>query len=187
MRRILYISSSRHADPTEDVTAFIEGARARNAANDVTGVLIFAEGTYMQLLEGPSQAVEATMERVTADQRHKGVIVLMDRQVESRLFADWSMGWRALARDHPLSDQVKRITTAKDITFQRKGDGALTDAMLRTLLSEVSKIDPTETTPTEGGSSATDMAATPERPAENAADSAPDATSGSNTSGRIAI
>jgi hypothetical protein len=45
-------------------------ARAKNAQAGLTGALIVRADLYMQLLEGPREAVTATLARIIADDRH---------------------------------------------------------------------------------------------------------------------
>ncbi len=66
-------------------------ARRLNPENDVTGALICRADLYLQLLEGPSEAVEATFARITKDDRHVEVQHLVSRPIETRLFPDWAM------------------------------------------------------------------------------------------------
>lgn len=66
-------------------------ARRLNPENDVTGALICRADLYLQLLEGPSEAVEATFARITKDDRHVEVQRLVTRPIEARLFPNWAM------------------------------------------------------------------------------------------------
>ena len=54
----------------------------------------------MQFLEGPKEQVLEVMNKVKADPRHRGVIVLLQEEHEGREFEEWSMGFKKLhARD----------------------------------------------------------------------------------------
>ena len=73
------------------LNGILSDARRLNPANDVTGALICRADLYLQLLEGPEAAVEATYERITKDDRHLEVQRLVSRPIEKRLFPDWAM------------------------------------------------------------------------------------------------
>jgi hypothetical protein len=66
-------------------------ARRCNARDGITGALIVREDLYLQLLEGPPDAVEAAYGRIARDDRHVDVRPLTRREVTQRLFPDWSM------------------------------------------------------------------------------------------------
>lgn len=76
---------------TSTLNGILSDARRLNPENDVTGALICRGDLYLQLLEGPEQAVEATYGRILRDDRHVEVQRLVTRQVEQRLFPDWAM------------------------------------------------------------------------------------------------
>lgn len=66
-------------------------ARRCNARDGITGLLICRADLYLQLLEGPPDAVEATYRRIVADDRHVEARLLTRRHVQGRLFPDWAM------------------------------------------------------------------------------------------------
>jgi hypothetical protein len=73
------------------LNGILSDARRLNPANDVTGALICRADLYLQLLEGPKDAVEATFTRIARDDRHLEVERLVCRPIEERLFAAWAM------------------------------------------------------------------------------------------------
>lgn len=95
--RVLYCS--RNAIPgtvqamAADVRAILAASRANNARDGITGGLLFSEGCFAQVLEGPAAAVEGTFERIQCDPRHGDVTVLQAGPVATRDFPDWSMGF----------------------------------------------------------------------------------------------
>ncbi len=66
-------------------------SRARNARDDITGTLICRGDMYLQLIEGPPDAIAATFARISADDRHVEVDLLVSRPVSTRLFPKWAM------------------------------------------------------------------------------------------------
>ena len=63
--------------------------RARNNQRDnLTGALVFSDGIFMQVLEGPSKAIDATLARIMEDRRHRSLRILRRETSDSRLFPD---------------------------------------------------------------------------------------------------
>jgi hypothetical protein len=92
MKQLLYASNT-HRDVSDAVLEDILAAsRRNNAACDVTGVLLYSEGGFMQVLEGEDAAVAATYARICADKRHWNTMVLLNRDAP-RAFGAWSMGF----------------------------------------------------------------------------------------------
>jgi hypothetical protein len=71
----------------------MENSRRRNHACDVTGLLLYLSGNFIQLLEGSREDVLSTFTRIKADTRHRGINTLLDENCENRDFKDWSMGF----------------------------------------------------------------------------------------------
>ena len=84
------------------LTGILFDARRCNTRDGITGALICRDDLFLQLLEGPETAVEATFARIAADDRHIEVRQLTRRMIgeNDRMFAAWAM------RDDPAASWV---------------------------------------------------------------------------------
>ncbi|MFJ4221807.1 BLUF domain-containing protein [Curtobacterium luteum] len=73
----------------------LQRSRVANAEADVTGLLLFREHRFLQLLEGPESAVREKMSLIAEDPRHERVRVLLEEHVLVRQFPEWTMGYAA--------------------------------------------------------------------------------------------
>jgi hypothetical protein len=93
--RLVYCSSNtidtRQGDPVGEIANILAASRANNARDGVTGALIYSDGSFAQVLEGPLDVVQRTFERIQRDRRHGSVIVLEARHTEARIFGMWDM------------------------------------------------------------------------------------------------
>lgn len=96
MHQLVYISSASRKFTAPQLVELLELSRERNLACGVTGLLLFINGNFIQLLEGEKEAVHATFARIQADERHRGVNTLWDAPCEHRDFPDWTMGFETL-------------------------------------------------------------------------------------------
>ena len=108
MRQLLYVSSGVTGHPA-DMSTILTQSRRNNSAADITGLLYSDGKRFLQVLEGPAESVGTTFERIKRDPRHRAVVILSDRTVETREFGDWSMAHRAKgdAAD-AFDDQMRR-------------------------------------------------------------------------------
>jgi hypothetical protein len=90
--QLIYTSDVRDLGAGK-VTALLDQARRRNAADGVTGVLLLNHRHFVQCLEGPADVVCATFERIAADPRHARVTPVSLRGIAQRDFPDWSMAF----------------------------------------------------------------------------------------------
>ncbi len=66
-------------------------ARRCNARDGITGALICRHDIFLQLLEGPEDAVQNTFDRIAHDDRHLEMVRRVLRHVPDRMFGEWSM------------------------------------------------------------------------------------------------
>jgi hypothetical protein len=59
-------------------------------------MLLYKDGNFMQVLEGPYEVVTRLYSTISADPRHYGVLELIRQQIDERAFGSWSMGFRNL-------------------------------------------------------------------------------------------
>lgn len=89
--QLIYISEAVDKIERALVQDILSVAQANNIALGITGVLLATDRHFMQLLEGPKEAVLALCERIEMDQRHQNLRVLLEQPVSDRAFPDWSM------------------------------------------------------------------------------------------------
>jgi hypothetical protein len=90
MRQLIYRSQPFGFDNLM-LAGILAVARRNNPRNDITGALICRHDLYLQLIEGPSAAIEALYARLLVDNRHTYVHVLLSEDVSERMFPTWAM------------------------------------------------------------------------------------------------
>lgn len=93
MFRLIYRSRSLVTMSAGDINNILDAARRRNAKDDITGLLIYHDRKFLQVLEGPKDRVMACYERVHRDPRHDRVLILLQEAVQTRAFSTWFMGY----------------------------------------------------------------------------------------------
>lgn len=97
LTRVVYLSSnSLELNPDEMIDAvndILSVSQQNNQAAGITGALIFNNGFFGQILEGPKTAVEETFERIQNDDRHHDVSLLDAKPIDTLSFESWSMGF----------------------------------------------------------------------------------------------
>lgn len=94
--RLVYVSAATVKFGKPELLALLNKARDNNQGLGISGLLLFRDGDFLQMLEGERSAVKRLFNVIERDPRHSGTIVLLEEEAESRLFADWSMGFRDL-------------------------------------------------------------------------------------------
>ncbi|MBU3616798.1 BLUF domain-containing protein [Polynucleobacter sp. JS-Polo-80-F4] len=82
----------------------LESARTFNQKNGVTGILLYDNQQFGQIMEGERTSVMRAWKRIQEDKRHHRVELLEIREITERNFPDWLLrfyGGETLTRDYP--------------------------------------------------------------------------------------
>lgn len=96
MRTITYVSSAKDFFSESELLDLLEISRANNAKFNITGLLLYKEGAFMQAIEGPEDAIFQLYKNICSDQSYHNVITLIDEPITERVFPDWYMGFASL-------------------------------------------------------------------------------------------
>lgn len=99
MLSLIYVSSSVREMNPEELMDILKVSRENNVVSDVTGLLLYKGGNFMQALEGPDDVVLALYEKIKKDPRHKDVSIISTEQIQKRQFSAWEMAFTNL--DNP--------------------------------------------------------------------------------------
>lgn len=133
MISLCYISTAVEPMSDESLNDILKTARAVNAQSDITGMLLYKDMSFLQVLEGESSVVKALYKKIEQDQRHTDVFTVFLEKIFTREFANWSMAFRNL--DGENMDNVEGYTQFMETgePFARDFFNELTPAK-RTLL-----------------------------------------------------
>lgn len=90
---LIYSSAAAHPFGRDDLTQLLTKARFKNDKLGVTGMLLYAEGSFFQVLEGSPDTVDALFDTIKNDERHSKVTVIIREPIAKRAFSNWTMGY----------------------------------------------------------------------------------------------
>ena len=99
---VAYVSSAYARLTTAELEALLINARTHNAEKQVTGALLYHDGSFFQYLEGPPVGVENVYARIRDSGLHHGLIDLLRCEIPSRRFGAWHMGFAHVPRSFLL-------------------------------------------------------------------------------------
>ncbi len=106
--RVLYQSKNCVELPAEklrgEIDRILATSRQNNRRDGITGALLFSEGWFAQVLEGPADTLESTFERIQCDERHQKVTVLQSGVIDAREFPEWSMAFTSTLAASPAGE-----------------------------------------------------------------------------------
>ena len=125
--------------PQEEIDRILLGACKRNLEQQITGVLVYHHGEFIQLLEGEKDAVLAVYnDFIVPDRRHTNVALDWTRSVAERSFPNWSMGFAGSAQltkagTPGLAKFLSKGTSGLDLSGPQSVGRTLLAAMYTTL------------------------------------------------------
>lgn len=95
---IAYVSRGRIPEDSLDreLRRIIDVSQSKNAEEEITGVLITTGCHFLQVLEGPIDAVRALTAKLLLDPRHSDMKVVDEYTIAERHYPDWSMRYAGL-------------------------------------------------------------------------------------------
>ena len=96
MIRIVYLSVATKMMSQEELLGLLEQSRKNNLKLEITGMLLYGDGSFLQILEGGRENVKNLYAKILIDERHKECILIDKSPIDERAFSAWSMGFKYL-------------------------------------------------------------------------------------------
>ncbi len=91
--QIIYASEAAPPMQKDDLEEILGRARRGNGAKGITGALVYAEGRFLQILEGEKVQLQELMLKIRRDVRHEAIVVLQEHEIPSAVFGGWKMAY----------------------------------------------------------------------------------------------
>jgi hypothetical protein len=90
---LVYTSTASRPLSKIDLEHILDEARKRNLEEQVTGLLLFTDGKFMQYLEGPETSVLKIFDIIQKSSLHREIVEVSRQPVAVREYGDWSMAF----------------------------------------------------------------------------------------------
>ena len=90
---LCYVSSAKETLSSNDLEHLFSVNKRNNTDLNVSGILIYSDGNFLQILEGEEQKIQNLFHKISQDARHNNIIKLIDTSIESRVFDDYEHGF----------------------------------------------------------------------------------------------
>jgi hypothetical protein len=108
----------------DGLSDLLNDARLQNERSGITGMLLYQQDTFLQMLEGEEDDVRALYMKLLQDKRHKGLRIVLEGQTDKRIFDNWSMGFVNMdkAGEYPEYEQYIESQLTLDAFMDGKHD-----------------------------------------------------------------
>lgn len=87
----------------DDLKKILEKSREKNQRINVTGMLLYLDPYFIQVLEGERETLEKIFSAISQDSRHNKVSIIYRQPLDKRYFSNWSMGFNKI-RDQDVEN-----------------------------------------------------------------------------------
>ncbi|MBZ9728396.1 BLUF domain-containing protein [Salegentibacter sp. JZCK2] len=93
---ICYVSTVNPALSETEIQKALEFSKNWNNDNGITGILLYSEGNFFQVLEGGEQLLKDLFCRIKADERHNNIIPIFQKQIPGTKFETYEADFISL-------------------------------------------------------------------------------------------
>jgi hypothetical protein len=113
LHTLVYTSVTQQKIQDDTLKDILEKSRQKNASQGITGMLLYMDPYFIQVLEGEEAIISAAFDKIKQDARHHKVSILYKQPIAERSFSQWSMGFNKVAQEQigdieGLSDYLQR-------------------------------------------------------------------------------
>jgi hypothetical protein len=91
MFELIYVSTAAKRMTKDNLQAIMLESIRHNSDHNITGILLYDQGSFCQVLEGDKKDVLSIFKKIKSDKRHFNVITISEQDIQYREFSSWSM------------------------------------------------------------------------------------------------
>jgi hypothetical protein len=93
---LVYASLANENFSDDQLKALLKKAREKNASLDITGMLLYRDGFFLQVLEGEESQLDNLFKVISNDNRHRDALIIYKKTLKERVFSSWTMGFNKI-------------------------------------------------------------------------------------------
>jgi ABC-type tungstate transport system permease subunit len=86
---LIFVSAEKHPMGSRDLEQLFRTSHTNNSRRNVTGALLYADGSFMELLEGEKSVIDKLFRKIEQDARHHFVMLIDRSPLQEREFSSW--------------------------------------------------------------------------------------------------
>ncbi|WP_424494936.1 BLUF domain-containing protein [Salinimicrobium sp. GXAS 041] len=110
---ICYVSTAVPGLDINQIQEILDVSERNNNLKNITGILLFSEGNFFQVLEGDKEVLDQLYEVIRQDKRHHSLLKILQKEVEEPQFESYICSFSA-ANATNKSTEVKSYLAEVD-------------------------------------------------------------------------
>ncbi len=121
LSQLVYVSNRKSNCTEEEIEKILASCKKNNPPLQITGVLLFSDAKFIQMVEGDSKVITGLYDKIKLDSRHSNTVMLSYGPIKEKSFPSWHMGARKIAGSHV--DFKTDITKDDEVIFNNMLNG----------------------------------------------------------------
>ncbi len=92
LSQLVYVSNRQKSCTQQEIDDILDACKRNNPAMEVTGVLLYSDNKFIQLVEGDTQKILRLYDTIKKDERHENCVMISCTPTEEKTFPSWHMG-----------------------------------------------------------------------------------------------
>jgi len=116
LKTLCYVSNSNMNFTNKDLDQLFNITKKNNLKLNITGVLIFNNGNFLQIMEGDEKKISNLYLKISLDKKHSNLIKLIEKPITERMFEDYGTGFSVIKdrkKQKPLYDYLDWLKNAE--------------------------------------------------------------------------
>ena len=109
LNHLIYTSVANKDFSQSELIDLLNIARANNSKKNISGILLYVNKNFFQVIEGELEALQQLFSIIKKDPRHGNVTKIICESIVKRNFNEWSMGF-----DIPETKDLQELTGIND-------------------------------------------------------------------------
>ncbi len=96
---ISYVSTVHPQVSNYDIAKLMDFIKTNNNILNITGILIYSDGNFFQILEGEKFLIKMLFDKIKKDVRHYNIIKMLDKEIKVNSFSEYNSSFTVIS-DH---------------------------------------------------------------------------------------
>lgn len=97
---VSYVSTADPSLTTLEMENLFKLVKQKNNDLGITGILLYSDGNFMQILEGEKTYIHELFSKIEKDERHYNVIKIFDRQIVNPCFSKYHSDFKVFGESY---------------------------------------------------------------------------------------
>ena len=115
--QLVYVSNRKSNCPQEEIDKILNSCEENNPRLNVTGVLLYTDQKFIQLVEGDARVITDLYDKIKDDSRHSNTMMISLGPIKEKSIPCWNMASRSISGSR--FDYISTITDTDKIVFDK--------------------------------------------------------------------